>query len=225
VQLELRNAEGISIGSDLRYRGMKLGEITRLQLRADMKGVVAGASLRQDAASLLTSGTHIWKVTPALGLARTAHLDTVLGSYLDITPGEGEPQLAFVVVDQEPVQTSRETGLNLQLEATQLGSIKSGDPVLFRQVKVGEVLGSDLTEDGKHVKVYINVWPQYSKHVHVGSRFWNASGVRVKAGLFSGVNVDTESLESILSGGIAFTADPSSGAAPEGQLYTLHDTE
>jgi paraquat-inducible protein B len=39
------------------------------------------------------------------------------------------------------------------------------------------------------------------------------------------VNVDTESLESILSGGIAFTADPSSGAAPEGQLYTLHDTE
>jgi paraquat-inducible protein B len=225
VQLELRNAEGISIGSDLRYRGMKLGEITRLQLRADMKGVVAGASLRQDAASLLTSGTHIWKVTPALGLARTAHLDTVLGSYLDITPGEGEPQLAFVVVDQEPVQTRRETGLNLQLEATQLGSIKSGDPVLFRQVKVGEVLGSDLTEDGKHVKVYINVWPQYSKHVHVGSRFWNASGVRVKAGLFSGVNVDTESLESILSGGIAFTADPSSGAAPEGQLYTLHDTE
>lgn len=225
VQLSLPDAEGLSIGSDIRYRGMVLGEITRLQLQSDLHGVVAEASLQQQADSLLTSGARFWKVVPSLGLARTAHLDTLLGSYLALVPGAGEPQHSFAVSAQEPVDTQRDTGLNLILQAAQLGSLKSGDPVLYRQVKVGEVLGSDLTPDGKQVHVYINVWPQYAQHVTVGSHFRNVSGVRVKAGLFSGVKVDTESVESLVSGGIALEPGSAAETAKDGQLYTLEDAD
>ncbi len=225
VRLSLDSAQGLSIGGEVRYRGMVLGEITRLQFSNDLKAITADVALKQDARSLLTSGTRFWKVTPSIGLARTAHLDTLIGSYLLLVPGEGEPQLDFKVSDQEPVETMRDSGLNLALTADTLGSLKAGDPVLFRQVKVGDVLGSDLATDGTHVTVYINVWPQYAAQVNNKSRFWNVSGVRVKAGLFSGVNVDTESLESIISGGIAFNADPDSGAATEGQTFVLSDKE
>jgi paraquat-inducible protein B len=223
VRLTLRSAQGLAIGSAVNYRGMVLGEITRLQFSDDMKTVLAELSLKQEARNLVTSGSRFWKVVPALGLARTSNLDTLIGSYLALMPGEGEPQRDFILSEQEPVQTSLETGLNLTLHAAQLGSLKAGDPVLFHQVKVGEVLGSDLASDGKHVEIYINVWPQYSTYVNSKSHFWNVSGVRVKAGLFSGVKVDTESLESVLAGGVAFDSDQNSEAATQGQLFNLDD--
>jgi paraquat-inducible protein B len=59
--------------------------------------------------------------------------------------------------------------------------------------------------------------------VNSKSHFWNVSGVRVKAGLFSGVKVDTESLESVLAGGVAFDSDQNSEAATQGQLFNLDD--
>ena len=36
------------------------------------------------------------------------------------------------------------------------------------------------------------------------SQFWNTSGMRIDAGVFSGVSIDSESIETLLSGGIAF---------------------
>jgi paraquat-inducible protein B len=46
--------------------------------------------------------------------------------------------------------------------------------------------------------------------------FWNASGVGVHFGLFSGAEIHTESLKSILAGGIAFATpdDKDMGIGP-----------
>lgn len=224
IRLQLADAKGLATGSEIRYRGLPLGEITRLQLRDDLKGVTGEAALKTEALPLLTSGTRLWKVEPALGLARTANLDTLLGSYLALEPGTGAASREFSVMHGEPVTTARDSGLNLQLTASALGSLKPGDPVLYRQVKVGEVLGGDLANDGQQVHVYLNIWPQYAGLVKSNSRFWQASGLEVQAGLFSGVNVRSESVETLLAGGIAFST-PDNGGSPasEGQQFTLHD--
>ena len=108
----------------------------------------AEAALKNDALPLLNSGSKFWKVEPAVGLASVKNLDALLGSYLELRPGTGAASRDFVVVEKEPVLTTLDTGLNLRLTAKQLGSLKSGDPVLYRQVKVGEVLGGDLSSDG-----------------------------------------------------------------------------
>ena len=47
------------------------------------------------------------------------------------------------------------------------------------------------------------IQPQYAHLVKENSRFWNASGIQVKGDL-SGFKFRTESLASIISGGIAF---------------------
>ncbi len=221
VQLQLATAKGLSTGSEIRYRGLAIGEITRLQWREDLKGVIADAALKTEATSLLNSGSRFWKVEPAIGLARTANLDSLLGSYLELRPGSGKPQREFEVVTQEPVLTALDTGLNLILTAQRLGSLKAGDPVLYRQVKVGEVLGSELADDGSSVRIYVNVWPQHAALVRSNSQFSNVSGVRVKAGL-TGVKVDTESVESLLAGGIAFSNPDKDGkAVREGAQFEL----
>lgn len=224
VRLRLTDAKSLSTGSEIRYRGLPLGSITRLQLSEDLKSVNAEAALKNEAVPMLNSGSHFWKVSPAVGLARTANLDALLGSYLELRPGNGNAIREFTVTEQEPVITTRDNGLNLLLTAPQLGSLKVGDPVLYRQVKVGEVLGSELSDNGKHVQVYINIWPQHAKLVRNNSHFWNASGIHVEAGLFSGVDIRTEGAETILAGGIAFTTPDTGGeTVKEGTSFDLND--
>lgn len=222
VRLQLADAKSLNTGSEIRYRGLPIGAITRLQLSEDLKNVNAEAALKNDALPMLNSGTHFWKVSPAVGLARTANLDALLGSYLELRPGKGNPVRDFVVTEQEPVVTAFESGLNLLLTAPQLGSLKAGDPVLYRQVKVGEVLGSELSADGEKVHIYINIWPQHTQLVRNNSHFWNASGITVKAGLFSGVDIRTEGAETLLAGGVAFdTPDKSGAVAKEHDHFVL----
>ena len=40
--------------------------------------------------------------------------------------------------------------------------------------------------------------------VNNGSKFWNTSGLNIEAGIFSGINIDSESIETLIAGGIAF---------------------
>ncbi|MCI5140551.1 MAG: hypothetical protein D3909_02245, partial [Candidatus Electrothrix sp. ATG1] len=66
--------------------------------------------------------------------------------------------------------------------------------------------------------------PKYVPLVHRNSRFWNAGGIKMIAGLFSGVSVETESLETIMAGGIAMATPEDPGTpAEEGDHFLLAD--
>ena len=52
-----------------------------------------------------------------------------------------------------------------------------------------------------------------------GLLFWNASGVKAHFGLFSGLDVSLESLESLIAGGIAFATPDDPGAPVPNNSY------
>ena len=100
---------------------------------------------------------------------------------------------------------------------------------MYRQVKVGRVIGVDLSVTADKVNVYINIFERYAPLVSQQSKFWNTSGIRIDAGVFSGVTIDSESIESLLAGGIAFaTPEIDEGKvfqpAQKGQLFNLAPT-
>ncbi len=89
------------------------------------------------------------------------------------------------------------------LKASQLGSISLGSPIFFRDLDVGTVLGWDIGDMAESVTIHAFVRAPYDSYVHDETRFWNASGFRLKlAG--TGVDVQLESLRALLLGGIAF---------------------
>ena len=49
--------------------------------------------------------------------------------------------------------------------------------------------------------------------MHEGTRFWNSSGIAVEFGS-EGLRVQTESLEAILAGGVAFDVPPGGVPGP-----------
>ena len=58
--------------------------------------------------------------------------------------------------------------------------------------------------------IHILIEPRYAALVRGGSRFWNTSGFGFEFGLIKGATIRTESLETLIQGGIAF-------ATPDGE--------
>nr|WP_241527077.1 hypothetical protein [Pseudomonas sp. BIOMIG1N] len=96
----------------------------------------------------------------------------------------------------------------------------------YRKMPVGKVIDMSLGQQADRVLISILIEPRYAPLVHTASRFWNASGVGIEAGLFKGVSVRTESLEALVAGGIAFATpdNPQMGEqARPGQTFALFD--
>src|SRR5690606_12120886 len=160
---------------------------------------------------------------------RAANLETlVTGQYLEVLPASkpGAEQTHFVISSGPPNVSAREDGLRLVLSAARRGSIKPGGLVSYREIPVGKVTSFELGPTSDGVLIHVLIGPRYAPLVRSGSRFWNASGIGVEAGLFKGVKVRTESLEALIAGGIAF-ATPNNpemgGPAQPGQTFALHD--
>ncbi|MCO1333357.1 MlaD family protein [Microbulbifer sp. OS29] len=214
IQVSLFSAEGLKVGAPLRYRGVQVGEITRLRLGRSMGEVRARAKLYHRGEQFARAGTRIWVVSPQIGIDKIAHLDTLItGRYLALEPGSGAPQTEFHAMDQAPREDFAEImsrpGLAIILDAARRGSLVTGSPVYYRQVRVGEVTGFALGEYADRVYIYVHIEPQYQPLVREHTVFWNASGVEVNFGLKSGLNINTESAQALLKGGIAFaTPEP-----------------
>ncbi len=88
------------------------------------------------------------------------------------------------------------------LKARSLGSLGVGAPIYYRSLPVGEVAAYSLAADGKSIEVTVFVDAPYDKYVTSETRFWNASGIDVSVGA-DGVDIRTESIVSVLVGGIA----------------------
>src|SRR3546814_18328120 len=90
---------------------------------------------------------------------------------------------------------------------------------------VGRVVAHKLRDDGHGVKLEIFVNSPYERFVTRNARFWNASGVDVTANA-SGFKRDTQSLASVVAGGIGFqppSPDTAGAVGEENAHFTLFD--
>jgi paraquat-inducible protein B len=99
------------------------------------------------------------------------------------------------------------------LEAKTLGSLDVGSPVYYRRTRVGRVVGYTLDAVRDSLAVQVLIEPPNERLVTTASRFWNASGFDFVLNA-SGLTVDTESVASILVGGVAFASPADAASAP-----------
>jgi paraquat-inducible protein B len=96
--------------------------------------------------------------------------------------------------------------------------------VFYREFKVGQVEASRLSDDSTAVLIRIHLEAPYVDLVRTNSKFWNAGGFSLKVSLFGGAEFKDTSLESLITGGVAF-ATPDGGAlapaAPSNAQFTL----
>jgi paraquat-inducible protein B len=211
ITLHLENATGINKHTTIRHQGMAIGRVSKVWLDPKTDRIRARAVIQKDTGHLFTSGSTLWLVKPQIDLSGIRNVSTaVTGVYIDLQPAKGKPAADFFVRNTPPGIQPGTTGLNLVLESPRLGSLKIGRPIYYRQVPIGKVTGFELGPTAQNVWIHINIFPEYQSVVRRGSRFWHASGINVNGSIFSGVSLTAESMEAIVTGGVAM-------ATPEGK--------
>lgn len=214
----------IKENATVQYKGHIVGNVIDVRLNPDLTATILTVNLSIEHPQLFQENTKFWLVKPIISMARVANAKAYFtGNYLGVLPGDGSEKNEFIGLVKEPALNKLPNGLNLVLRSKTRGSINVNNPIYYRQVKVGRVLGVELNEDSDGVLIYININPQQSHLVRKNTKFFNASGIKVDAGIFSGVQVDTASIETILAGGIAFlTPEENDKIASDGQSFKLN---
>jgi paraquat-inducible protein B len=226
VTIAFATAQGIEAGkTKIKYKNVDIGEVRTVTLSDDDKQVIAKAEFSKAAAKYLVKDTRFWVVRPRVGAGGISGLGTLFsGAYLGIDVGKStEPRYAFTGLEVPPIVTADVPGREFILHGDGIGSLDVGSPVYFRHIQVGQVVVFDLDPDGKGVTFRVFVNSPYERYVTTDTRFWHASGLDMTLDA-NGIRVQTESLATILAGGIAFEDPPDEAEGPPadaGAKFTL----
>lgn len=228
ITVVFNQAEGLEAGKTrVKYKNVDVGLVSRIDLSADLKQVIVTAEMRKDFAPHLVADTTFWVTRARVSGGNVQALGTLIsGAYIGVDVGKSsQPQRRFVGLDTPPVIQIDSPGREFTLRGEDLGSLEVGSPILFRRLQVGQIKSHSLAEDGGSILFTLFVHAPYDRFVTTNTRFWNASGIDLSLDA-SGVRLNTQSLASIITGGIAFedpapqAAWPAAAAAHEFQLFT-----
>ncbi|MFC6671429.1 PqiB family protein [Marinobacterium aestuariivivens] len=224
IQVVFDSAEGLEINkTKLLYKGLPGGTLTSLRLNEDLRTVTAIIQVAPEAEQLLHEDSEFWLVKPQVSLSGVRGLETLLsGYYIGVKPGEGPPARHFRARKEPPPPTKDDEGLYITLFADSAESLNRGSRVYYRHIDVGEVVDYRLSETGDDILIDLYIEPRYTHLVKKNSRFWNASGIQVKADLPK-IDVRFGSLAAIIAGGIHFFNAPfESPPADSGDQFKLY---
>ncbi|WP_017463258.1 intermembrane transport protein PqiB [Dyella ginsengisoli] len=228
ITISFQSAEGLDAGkTTVKYKNVVIGKVTHIRLSPDRSKVLVKVALDKSAEGFARADTRFWVVRPRIGLGGVSGVDTLLsGAFIGADVGTSdETRYDFKGLENPPAVTYGAPGKSFVLHAEDLGSLDIGSPLYFRRVQVGRVASYELDKDGKGVTFTIFIDGPYDQFVTRSSRFWNASGLDVSLGA-NGLKVNTQSLATVLAGGVAFQ-DPAgphdATPAQQGASYRLFD--
>ncbi len=230
IEITFSTAEGLKAGETrVKRLSVDLGVVEEVYLNDDFNDVTVIVRLDGETQELLREDTQFWVVRPRIASSGISGLSTLLsGAYIEISPGSGDTgRRKFRGLEDVPVTPQSTPGIHIDLKSERVGSISIGSPVLYNGYRVGKVEAKTLSSEDGQARYQIFVNAPYDDLITDATRFWNASGISVDAGV-DGLSVHTDSLESLLSGGISFgLPQGSSPGAPvqDSREFQLYDKE
>jgi len=229
IEIRFQNAEGLEPNTTkIRYKDVEIGQVSGIRVSEDRKEVIVTANIHRNAAAYLVADTRFWVVRPRITGAGVSGLSTLVsGAYISVDVGHSITQIDhFVGLEVPPIVTSDLPGREFVLRADDLGSIDIGSGVFYRHIAAGQVVGYTLDPAGAGVTIKIFVNAPFDSYVTGATRFWQASGIDMSLNA-DGVRLRTESLTTILEGGVAFRSLPGGTRTPSAgdTAFTLYSNE
>lgn len=230
ISITFETAEGLEAGkTEARYKNVVVGKVRRIVLSSDHSHIVAVVDLNKDASKLAVEDSRFWVERPRVSINGVSGIETLLsGAYIGVDIGSSaRERTEFTGLEKPPALTHDMKGRHFLLHAGSNNSLALGSPVYFRRIAVGRVVASDLDPDGRSVTVQVFIDAPYDRFVTTDARFWNASGVNLALNA-GGLKVNTQSLASVVAGGVAFQPlheDQPGPPAGNGAQFQLFDDQ
>jgi len=216
VTMTFEDGSGLEAGkTKIKYKSIDIGTVKSVHISLDLSRVVVTAEFNKMAEPHLTENTRFWVVRPRIGLGGISGLETLVsGAFIAMDPRPGASAQTFTGLEKPPGVTREDEGAQFRLWAENLGSSSPGAPIFFHDIQVGRVLDYELEKDGGAVLIDIFIQAPHHLRVRDTSRFWQLSGFEISLGA-EGLDVKMESLNSLLTGGIAFDTPATVGGSEE----------
>ena len=223
ITVRFSDARGLERYSPVRFRGAKVGTVSKITVDKNLGRVVVRISMDASMNHALRTGTRFWIVEPGL----EGGLGSLLsGTNVGIAPGEGAQTREFVGQEYAPILFPAEAGKEFILEARGLGSIAVGSPITYQGIRVGRILGAEYDENRGITAVHAFVVQRFAHNVREATRFWRAGGLTFSlAG--GGLSVEGASLASLVNAPVSFyTPEVLAGPlVPAGTHFELYESE
>jgi paraquat-inducible protein B len=206
ITIIFNSAEGLEAGkTKVKYKEVDIGTVQSIMLSEDRSHVLVSVQLKKEAKSFTAADSRFWVVRPRIAGSGVSGLSTLLfGAYIGADAGVATDTAdIFTGLEVPPIVTRDASGKQYALHANDIGSLDIGSPVYYRRIRVGQVTAFDLDDDGKGITVRIFVNAPYDKFVGINTRFWHASGFDMQINA-SGFTLNTQSLASVVLGGLSF---------------------
>ena len=231
IFISFKSASGIEAGkTKVKFKEVEVGEVTEVDIDSDLAGVTVTVSMNNNTGKYMTNKTRFWVVRPQISAGNITGLGTLLsGNYIGMDPSsEGEKIRAFTGLERPPVIRSDEAGRDFKLRAKELGGLNFGSPVYFRQIAVGNVVQYKSSDNGD-IELEVFIKAPYEKHINAATRFWNAGGFDITLNA-EGLEIKTQSLVTIINGGIAFDTvqgigEDATQPVADGQVFDLYSSQ
>lgn len=225
IMIHFPDGHGLTENDSVLFRGIEVGRVDKVALNRSLTGVDVTVDLQPFAEPLAREGSRFWVVRPELSLGQVSGLETAVGSkYIGVLPGSfnGPIRTHFDGMASSPPDQGDGDGTEIILRGDDRYGVTPGSPLSYRGLIVGRVLSVELSRDARTVETRIRVFEPYTKLVTSETRFWASSGVNVDLGWGSGLNVEIESLETIIKGGVSMlTVLPGGKPIQPGQIFEL----
>ncbi len=227
IHISFNDAEGLEAGkSEVRYKNVPVGIVSEVDLLPDHR-ISATVKLTRGGSLVAVKDSRFWVERPRVGLGGVSGLGTLFsGAYIGVDVGDDNEEAdTFVGLEKPPGVTQGRQGTRFKLTAAEGGSLAPQMPVYLRRQKAGTITAVEVTPDGRSLAIEIFIDQPYDKYVTMDAMFWNASGLDVTLDA-TGLRVNTQSLATVIAGGIAFGArdpDRPGPPAPEDTTFNLFE--
>lgn len=241
ITLYTDNPGKLSAGAPVYLKKVKVGEVKELKLSKDGENVFIQAVIYGNYRKFIKNSSIFWirsgvdvQLKGRSLKIDTAPVRTLLNGGIEFMnptiklKKENRRIRGYKIYESRgSVDTflqSQRPGRRVILHSSYARSLSTGDPVYYRQVKVGRIEWTKLSLNAQHVLIQIFIEPNYAHLLYKKAKFWNVGVIDTQFNLF-GIKIKTGSLESMIKGGVAF-AVPSEGKgrkARNGDTFYLYE--
>lgn len=214
----LDNANRISKTNSIYYKGVEAGKVVNKKYNENTKEVEVELFIFDNFAKYINKSTKFYSISGIDVDVSLSKLNIKTQSLNTLVKGG----ISFVSFDEKAKSVKNyhkfrfydsldeinnelrfnDKGLRIVVLAKSKSSLKENSPVLYRQLQIGVVENYKLSDDGTRVELQLYIDEKFKHLIRTNSVFYNATAFGMKINLL-GVKINTETLETLLTGGIS----------------------
>ncbi|UTZ41319.1 MlaD family protein [Vibrio campbellii] len=180
IKLKSQDLGGVSIGSQIVYKKIPIGEVFSYQLNEDAKSITIQANIQEQYQHLINSHSRFWNVSGIganIGFdgvdVRLESMSALLGGAIAVdSPDDGEPVKENTEFRLYKDLKTAGRGIPIKIALPDDNQISGeGAPIMYRGIEVGQITDLNLSEGREVILASAAIQPAFSDMLTSGTRF------------------------------------------------------